>query len=115
MTLSIIVPVRDEARMLPALLAQLVPLLRAGCEVLWVDGGSADGSAAMIERAGFDVVHAPAGRARQMNARAARRVLGAGESVLLVGTDCPQLDATLHDIDAAPDLPWLPPALQRVP
>lgn len=26
-------------------------------------------------------------------ARAARRVLGAGESVLLIGTDCPQLDA----------------------
>lgn len=35
MTLSIIVPVRNEARGLPA----LVPLQRAGCEVLWVDGG----------------------------------------------------------------------------
>jgi hypothetical protein len=110
-------------------------------------------------------------------ARAARRVLAAGESVLLIGTDCPQLDAaqlqqaasalqhahaallpafdggyvllglnqfdasvfsgitwstdsvasstfqrleqlnwrmhigpTLHDIDAPPDLQWLPPA-----
>ncbi len=38
-------------------------------------------------------------------ARAARRVLGAGEAVLLIGTDCPQLDA--------PQLQQAANALQR--
>lgn len=40
--------------------------------MLWVDGGSEDDSAALIARAGFAVLNAPAGRARQMNAGAAR-------------------------------------------
>ena len=54
-------------------------------------------------------------------ARAARRVLAGGESILLAGSDCPALDAAhlqqlgwmvftlapLHDIDEPDDLQWL--------
>lgn len=79
MTLSIIVPVLNEAAALPALLAHLLPLLRQGCEVLIVDGGSDDGSANLAQCAGFKVLHAPRGRARQMNVGAAQ----AGGEVLL--------------------------------
>lgn len=170
--LSIVVPVLNEARALPALFERLLPLSRHGCDVLFVDGGSTDESVAMIECAGFKVVNSQPGRAKQMNsgaaqakgqallflhadtelptgavecvnqalagdlhhwgrfdvritgqhwmlrvvghmmnlpdvnhlidqgegdlgermARAAERVIAAGEAVLLMGTDCPQLD-----------------------
>lgn len=72
MKLSVIIPVLNDAQALPVLLERLRPLLRQGCEVLIVDGGSEDGSAALAERAGFSVVRAARGRARQMNAGAAR-------------------------------------------
>lgn len=84
MTLLIIVPVRNEALVLPALLARLRPLQQAGCEVLLVDGGSEDDSAALIAQAGFAVLHAPAGRARQMNAGAAH---ASGEVLLFLHAD----------------------------
>ena len=84
MTLSIIVPVLNEAAVLPALLAHLLPLLRQGCEVLIVDGGSEDGSANLAECAGFKVLHAPRGRARQMNSGAAQ---ASGEVLLFLHAD----------------------------
>jgi len=40
MNLSVIVPVLNEARTLPALLEYLLPLRRSGVEVLLVDGDS---------------------------------------------------------------------------
>jgi rSAM/selenodomain-associated transferase 2 len=69
--LSIIVPLLNEAQSLPALLQRLSALQDDGCEVIIADGGSTDGSIAIAERAGFTVLHAPRGRARQMNAGAA--------------------------------------------
>lgn len=74
MRLSIIVPVLNEARVLPGLLEHLLPLVRHGCEVIIADGGSEDGSANIAEYAGFTVVRAFRGRARQMNAGAARAI-----------------------------------------
>ncbi|PKO59302.1 MAG: glycosyl transferase [Betaproteobacteria bacterium HGW-Betaproteobacteria-18] len=82
--LSIIVPVLNEALALPALLERLLPLSRHGCEVLFVDGGSTDGSVAMIECAGFTVVNSLPGRARQMNAGAAR---ASGQTLLFLHAD----------------------------
>ncbi len=67
---SIVVPVLDEAQALPSLLEHLAPLRDRGCEILLADGGSRDGSADLAEQAGFCVVRAPRGRARQMNAGA---------------------------------------------
>jgi rSAM/selenodomain-associated transferase 2 len=69
--LSIIVPLLDEAVALPLLLQRLSALRDEGCEIIIADGGSTDGSVAIAERAGFTLVHAQQGRARQMNAGAA--------------------------------------------
>ena len=64
MKLSIIVPMLNEAPVLPDLLAHLLPLWRGGVEVVLADGGSDDGSAAIAACAGFSVVRAERGRAR---------------------------------------------------
>lgn len=70
MKLSIIVPILNEAVNLPELLEQLLPYQRGGSEVILVDGGSEDGSPQLANCMGFEVIHAPRGRARQQNAGA---------------------------------------------
>ena len=67
--ISIIIPTLDEARVIAALLAQLEPL-RNGCEIVFVDGGSSDGTREAILDAGFRLVDAPRGRGTQRNAGA---------------------------------------------
>lgn len=84
MKLSVIVPMLNEAAVLPELLEHLLPLQRAGCEVLLVDGGSTDGCAIMARIAGFTVIDASAGRARQMNAGARQ---ARGEVLLFLHAD----------------------------
>jgi len=73
---SVIIPTYQERERLPGCLDGLLPeAARAGAEVLVVDGGSTDGTAALARgRAGLRVLTAPRGRGRQMNAgaRAAR-------------------------------------------
>lgn len=71
MKISIIVPMLNEAAQLPELFAHLLPFQRAGCEIVFADGGSTDGSAKLAAVAGFKVVQSERGRARQMNAGAA--------------------------------------------
>ena len=71
MNLSLVVPVLNEAPELPRLLAQLSGLALQGIEIIVADGGSEDGTADIVERAGFVVIGAARGRARQMNAGAA--------------------------------------------
>lgn len=70
--LTVIVPVLNEAAVLPATLASLAPWRAAGAEVVVADGDSADASARIAADAVDRVVVAPRGRARQMNAGAAR-------------------------------------------
>lgn len=70
-TLSVIIPVLDEAAGIGDALAALAPLRARGAEVIVVDGGSRDGTPEHA-RAGADrVVTAARGRAAQMNAGAA--------------------------------------------
>ena len=69
-TLAIVVPMLDEAATLPELLAHLACFRARGCEVVLVDGGSVDDSVGIARAAGFRVVVAERGRARQMNAGA---------------------------------------------
>ncbi len=71
LALSIIVPMLNEASELPSLLTHLTPFRERGCEVLLVDGGSRDDSVEQARAAGFQVLSAKPGRARQMNAGAA--------------------------------------------
>lgn len=69
--LSIIVPVLDEAEHIVRLLDELASWRRAGDEVIVVDGGSADDTAARARALADAVIAAPRGRARQQNAGAA--------------------------------------------
>lgn len=66
---SIIVPVLNESAILPVLLEHLADF-KPHCEILIVDGGSQDDTVVQCEQAGFKVIPAPRGRARQMNAGA---------------------------------------------
>lgn len=70
-TLSIVMPVLDEAPRIAAAIAALSPLLQRGAELVVVDGGSRDGTPALARSAGATVVDALRSRAAQMNAGAA--------------------------------------------
>ncbi len=70
-SLSIVMPVLDEAAGIAAALEALAPLRARGAELIVVDGGSADGTPALCGGRVDAVLHASAGRARQMNAGAA--------------------------------------------
>src|SRR5579862_8295152 len=75
MHFSIIIPVLNEEAMLEAQLLHLTQLMaqqrdRHECELLIVDGGSTDATLSIAARYG-KVIHAPRGRAMQMNAGAA--------------------------------------------
>ena len=70
-SLSVIIPVRNEAARLPRLLQQLRPLLEGGDEVIVVDGGSSDESLSIARSAGVLCLQGVSGRARQMNLGAA--------------------------------------------
>ena len=96
--LSVIVPVLNEARTLPAVLEHLLPLRRGGVEVLLVDGGSEDESAAIATCAGFRVIRADRGRARQMNAGAAAV---RGDVLLFLHADTRLPDGAVQLVDAA--------------
>jgi rSAM/selenodomain-associated transferase 2 len=68
--ISIIVPVLDEARAISATLESLQPLRKHGAEVIVVDGGSRDATAALAAPLADRVIVSPRGRAVQMNAGA---------------------------------------------
>lgn len=70
-SLSIIVPVLNEADAIDGALAALRPLRERGVEVIVADGGSSDGTVARATPHADRVVAAPRGRAAQMNAGAA--------------------------------------------
>jgi len=70
--LSIIVPVLNEADHIAAALDVLAPLRQRGHEIIVVDGGSSDTSVALCRGRADTLIEGPRGRARQMNAGAAR-------------------------------------------
>jgi len=90
---SIIVPMLNEAPQLPDLFAHLLPLQRAGCEIIFADGGSTDNSASLVKLAGYTVVKSPRGRAAQMNAGAAH---AAGDALLFLHADTGLPDCSPH-------------------
>lgn len=68
-SVSIVIPILNEADELPSLLASLRPFAsEAGIVV--VDGGSGDVSATLVRAAGYRLITSAPGRARQMNAGA---------------------------------------------
>lgn len=72
MRLSIVVPALDEAAGIAATLRPLQPLRADGHEIIVVDGGSLDATAAIAAPLADAVIVAPRGRAVQMNAGAAK-------------------------------------------
>lgn len=81
-SISIVLPVRNEADRLAAVLKPLVD--GGSADVLVVDGGSTDASAAIAEKMGVPFVVTEAGRARQMNFGANK---AGGEILLFVHGD----------------------------
>lgn len=69
--ISIIVPALNEATGIVAALEALAPLRAQGAEVIVVDGGSADATLELAKPLADQIISAPRGRARQMNAGAA--------------------------------------------
>jgi rSAM/selenodomain-associated transferase 2 len=71
MKISIVMPVFNEAAEIEAVLQALAPFRANSGELIVVDGGSGDGSAALARPLADKVLTAPRGRAAQMNAGAA--------------------------------------------
>lgn len=83
-TLSIVMPVLNEAAGLAAALQALAPFTARGVQLIVADGGSSDGTAALAEAAGATVIPAPRGRALQMNTGAQ---YASGEVLLFLHAD----------------------------
>ena len=81
--LSIVIPVLNEALVLPALLVALAPW-RLFAEIIVVDGGSKDGSAELAVSGGCSLVRSRPGRAMQQNAGASAAV---GHYILFLHAD----------------------------
>jgi rSAM/selenodomain-associated transferase 2 len=79
--LSIVIPALDEAAGIERTLRSLRP---GGHEVIVVDGGSVDGTAALAAGLADKVIVAPRGRALQMNAGAAAAT---GDALLFLHAD----------------------------
>jgi rSAM/selenodomain-associated transferase 2 len=69
-SLSVVVPVLDEAATIQSALAALGPVRARGAEVVVVDGGSRDGTRELAAPLADRVIESPRGRAVQMNAGA---------------------------------------------
>ncbi|MBK6591334.1 MAG: TIGR04283 family arsenosugar biosynthesis glycosyltransferase [Burkholderiales bacterium] len=84
LSISIVMPVLNEAAGIVPTLAALAPLRARGVEVIVVDGGSSDDTVALATPWADCVLVFPGGRARQMNAGAARAT---GEVLLFLHAD----------------------------
>ena len=70
-SLSIVMPVFNEADGIEDALSALAPLRQRGAKVIVVDGGSRDGTMKLAKPLADTVISAPRGRGAQMNAGAA--------------------------------------------
>jgi rSAM/selenodomain-associated transferase 2 len=96
-TLSIIIPVLNEAASIEAALTALLPHRTHGAELIVVDGGSRDDTAARARPLADRAVVAPCGRAAQMNAGAE---IARGDILLFLHVDTrlpDNADALLRD------------------
>jgi len=96
--LSVIVPALNEAAGIEACLRALHPLRQRGAEVIVVDGGSADATAARAGPLADRVLQAPRGRARQMNAGAEQ---ARADTLLFLHADTQLPDDALQAIETA--------------
>jgi len=83
-SLTIIIPILNEAANIEAALRALAPLRVRGAEVIVVDGGSADNTAVLARPLADRVVASAPGRAMQMNAGS---VIAGGDVLLFLHAD----------------------------
>jgi rSAM/selenodomain-associated transferase 2 len=83
--LSVIIPCLNEAEGIADTLQSLVPLRTRGVEIVVVDGGSTDNTCEIARAHTGQVISAPRGRAKQMNAGAHH---ARGEILLFLHADC---------------------------
>ena len=98
MKLSIVVPALEEAAVITATLSALQPLRARGHEVIVVDGGSRDATLLIARLLADRAFVAPAGRASQMNAGAARAT---GDVLLFLHADTQLPGAALDAVEHA--------------
>lgn len=96
--LSIIVPTLNEAQHIVPLLTRIKAMRERGVEVIVVDGGSTDDTPALAAPLADQVLNAPRGRARQMNAGAARAT---GAALLFLHADTRLPDDAVRAVDRA--------------
>jgi rSAM/selenodomain-associated transferase 2 len=102
--ISIVMPVLNEAAGIEAALRALAPYRARGVEVVVVDGGSGDGTAALARALADRVLSAPRGRAAQMNAGAAAAT---GDALLFLHADTRlRDDADRLVLNGLKDRPW---------
>lgn len=97
-TLSIIIPVLDEAATIGDALAALAPYRARGAEIIVVDGGSRDDTIAAAGPLADKVIAAPRGRGSQMNAGAA---VARGDVLMFLHADTrlpPDADRLVVDV-----------------
>jgi rSAM/selenodomain-associated transferase 2 len=101
-SLSIVVPVLDEAAEIAATLGDLAGLRQRGAEIIVVDGGSRDATRSLAAAYADRVIDAPRGRALQMNA-GARAARGATLLFLHADTRLPReaLDAIASGLESS--------------
>ena len=100
--ISVVIPVLDAAAELPATLAVLTESALIG-EIVVVDGGSRDESAAIARATGARVIEAPRGRGMQL---AEGAVAARGDWLLFIHADCrplPGWENALSDFIAGPN------------
>jgi len=83
--LSVIIPCLNEAEGIADALQSLAPLRARGVEIVVVDGGSSDDTPEIARAHADQVISAPRGRAKQMNAGARR---ARGDILLFLHADC---------------------------
>jgi rSAM/selenodomain-associated transferase 2 len=104
--LSIIIPCLNEAAGIMRTLESLQPMRARGTEIIVADGGSSDGTATLAGPLADRLIHAPRGRAAQMNAGAAAAAAGI---LLFMHADCvlpPAGDALITQGLAASGRQW---------
>ena len=108
-TLSIVIPVLNEASRMAAALAALAPLAGNGAQVIVADGGSTDATVSIAlanHLPTITVIHCGKGRAVQMNAGAAHAT---GNAVLFLHADTvlpPDADALVQKALASGQCVW---------
>lgn len=101
--LSIIIPVLNEASLIPTRLNALRKIVGGDAEIIVVDGGSSDESLRLAHETADHVITSSKGRAAQMNAGAA---VAEGQCILFLHIDTQLPQSLLQSLDVVNKDDW---------